>query len=144
MSGDPLRDAFRTKLAAIKTSASIAWDIIDTVNTSEDPDVSAPYIDLEFPGSTPEQQASWGNPGNNWQNEEGQVTVKVHTPLGRNQDIAETYAKAIRDGFGMARLTMAGGQQIRITATSSMGGGQDDGGMWVEAVALSYQTYNRR
>lgn len=143
MAGDTLRDAFRAELATIKTAASITWDIRDTLNTEDNPDASEGYIELEFPGGS-EVQFTFGAPGDNLHREQGQVTVRVVTPLGAGttmRDLAETYAAAIRSAFRMRRFA-AGSRSIRITDTAPMGGGHDEAGLWAESVALGYEIYN--
>jgi len=151
MAGDTLRDAFRAELATIRTGASIAWPIKDTLNTSEQPNppaaavasTSAGYLELEFPGGS-EAQYTFGAPSANLHREQGQVTVNVVTRLRTgttNRDLAETYAAAIRSAFRMRRFA-AGSRSIRIVAVAPMGGGHDEAGMWVESVALGYEIYN--
>ena len=143
MAGDPLRDAFRAELATIRTSAAIPWPIKDTLNTSENPDVSTGYLELEFPGGS-ERQVTFGAPAANLHREEGQVTVNICTRLGAGttkRDQAETYAAVIRTAFRMRRFA-AGSRSVRITATAPMGGGHDEAGLWVESVALAYEIYN--
>jgi len=151
MAGDPLRDAFRAELATIRTAASIAWPIKDTLNTSEQPNppaagvasTAAGHLELEFPGGS-EAQYTFGAPAANFHREQGQVTVNVVTRLRTgttNRDLAETYAAAIRSAFRMRRFA-AGSRSIRITAVAPMGGGHDEGGNWVESVALGYEVFN--
>lgn len=145
MAGDPLRDAFRTELDAIRLAAAITWPVIDTLNTDENPDASIGFLELEFPGGR-EFQLTFGAPGANLHQEEGQVTVRVVTPLGAGKDmrdIAETYAAAIRSAFRMRRFPVTGSvHEIRITDTAPMGGGHDEAGLWAEAVALGYRVFN--
>lgn len=151
MAGDTLRDAFRAELATIRTAASIAWPIKDTLNTSTQPNPpvagaassAAGHLELEFPGGS-EAQYTFGAPSANLHREEGQVTVNVATRLrtgSTNRDLAETYAASIRSAFRMRRFA-AGSRSIRITAVAPMGGGHDEGGLWVESVALAYEIYN--
>jgi hypothetical protein len=140
MAGDTLRDAFRTRLAAHVATASITLPIKDLVNTGEDPDASAGFIALEFLGGG-EDQYTFGAPGNNLWRERGQVTVRVYAPLGRTRDTAEAAAEALRNLFRADRFA-AGSRTVRILDTAPMGGGQDEGGLWAESVALGYQTYN--
>lgn len=142
MAGDPFRDAFRAELATIRTELSIAWPIVDTLNTGENPDASAGYLELEFPGGS-ESQYTFSAPGSNDYQEEGQVTVRVVTPLGGDRDTAEGYAAAIRSAFRTAhRLIPFSPRNIRITATGAMGGGHTEGGMWAESIALAYECFN--
>ena len=140
MAGDALRDAFRIELQSIITSAGLSWPFVDTQNTTALPDASTGFISLEFPGGA-ERQFTFGSPGSNLHREEGQVTVRVSAPLGRSRDLAETAAAAIRTAFRMRRFA-AGNGTVRITSTAPMGGGHDEAGLWVEAVALGYETYN--
>lgn len=149
MAGDPLRDAFRTQLAAIRTALAATYPAIfaikDLINTVENP-APTEFIDLEFLGGS-EAQYTFGAPGSNLFREEGQVTVRVCTKLGAGttkRDLAETYATAIRAAFRSQtyRLFSAGSLTVRITSTAPMGGGFDDGGLWMETVALGYETYN--
>lgn len=144
MTGEPLRDAFADALDSVLGQApAIPWARKDTVNTAEDPDVATPYIDLEF-FSAAERQYTFGAPGNNLHHEPGQVTIKLHVPLGQADQQALTggYADTIRRRIRMKRFAMAGGQEIRITATQRMGDGYDEAGMWVESIGLHYETYN--
>jgi hypothetical protein len=147
MAGDPLRDAFRAELDSIISTAAppIPWVRKDTLNTSTEPDASTGYIDLEFPGGG-EAQYTFGAPAANLYHEQGQVTVRVVTPLSAGQterDKAETYAAQIRSAFRTAHRTFAAGSRtVRIKSTAPMGGGHDEGGMWAESVALEYEIYN--
>lgn len=139
-SGDPLRDAFRSALAAICTTAGVSWPIKDTLNTTENPDASTIYLELEFPGGV-ERQFTFGAPGANLHREEGQVTVRVCSPLGGGHDESEFAAAQIRAAFRMRRFP-AGDRSVRITSTGAMGSGMNDAGLWVESVALGYEIYN--
>lgn len=142
MAGDTLRDAFRAELASVCAAASpvVALTIRDTLNTTSNPDASAGYLEIEFPGGF-ESQLTFGDPGANFWREGGQVTIRVIAPLGRYRNTAETNAESIRSGFRGRRFA-AGSRTIRIDATGSMGGGHDEGGMWAEAIALSYSVLN--
>lgn len=152
MTGDPLRDAFRTALAAVCTEKSIAWPVKDTVNTSTQPEPpaagasssAAGYLELEFPGGS-EDQYTFGAGSSDLHREQGQVTVRIATRLRTgttNRDLAETYGNAIREGFRKRRFTTAASREVRITAVAPMGGGFNEGGLWVESVALAYEIYN--
>lgn len=142
MAGDPLRDAFRSELETVRVAASIPWLIKDTLNTNVNPDASAGYLELQFPGGA-EAQYTFGAPSNNLHREVGQVTIRVVSPRGNaaNRDLAETYAAAIRSAFRMRRFAV-GSRSVRITATAPMGDGEDEGGMWSESIALGYELYN--
>lgn len=139
--GDPLRDAFRNEVETIIAAAGIAWAYIDTWNTDQNPDASAPgWIALEFPGGG-EEQFTTGAPGNNLFQENGQVTVRVFCRLAANRNTAETYAAAIRNAF-RARRFPCGSASIRITDVAPMGGGVIEGSSWAESVALGYEIFN--
>lgn len=142
MAGDPLRDAFRAELEAVCTAASIPWAIKDTLNTNVNPDASVGFLVLEFPGGA-EAQYTFGAPGYNLHQEQGQVTVRVVAPRGNatDRDLAETYGAAIRSAFRLRRFAV-GSRTVRITATAPMGEGEDEGGMWSESIALGYEIYN--
>lgn len=143
MTGDPLRDAFRTELATIVATATpaITRPIKDTLNTIDNGGVASPgYIELEFPGGA-EEQFTFGAPAANLHRERGQVTVRVCTPLGDGHDSAETEAGQIRAAFRMRRFA-AGSRSVRITSTAPMGGGVNEAGLWVESVAFGYELYN--
>lgn len=140
MAGDTLRDAFRTRLQTHVTAASIALPIKDVVNTGVNPDASTAFLALEFPGGS-EAQYTFGVPGSNLWREEGQVTLRVYARLGRDRDTCEAAAEALRNRFRGDRFA-AGSRTVRILEVMPMGGGQDEGGLWVESVALGYQTYS--
>lgn len=140
MAGDTLRDAFRARLATHRTTAGVSLAIKDTVNTTENPDASAGYLELEFPGGS-EGQYTFGAPGSNLHMEDCQVTLRVCMPLGSSRDTGEAAAEALRNLFRMDRFA-AGSRTVRITATAPMGGGQDEAGMWAESVALGYRVFN--
>lgn len=140
MAGDTLRDAFRTRLATHRATAGVTLVIKDTVNTTENPDASAGYLELEFPGGS-EGQYTFGAPGSNLHMEDGQVTLRVCMPLGLSRDTGEAAAEALRNLFRMDRFA-AGSRTVRVVATAPMGGGQDEAGMWAESVALGYRVFN--
>ena len=151
MAGDPLRDAFRSRLSTHATAASIPWPIKDTLNTATQPSPpiaggassAAGYLELEFPGGS-EAQYTFGAPASNFHREQGQVTIRVVTRLRAGtttRDLAETYAAALRALFRMDRFSV-GSRSCRITDTAPMGGGEDDAGMWAESIALGYEIYN--
>ena len=139
--GDPLRDAFRNEIETIITAAGITWSHVDTWNTDQNPDASAPgWITLEFPGGG-EQQFTTGAPGFNLFQENGQVTVRVFCRIARNRNTAESYAATIRNAF-RARKFACGSATIRITDTAPMGGGEIEGSSWAESVAIGYEVFN--
>jgi len=57
------------------------------------------------------------------------------------RNLAESYAGALRARFRNDRFA-AGNGTVRIVSTATMGGGHDEAGLWVEAVALGYETFN--
>lgn len=152
MAGDPLRDAFRAELATVlATATAIPWPIKDVINTAEQPappaagvaGSAAGWFEIEFPGGS-EAQYTFGAPGNNLHREQGQVTIRAVTRLRAGKtvrDLAESYLATVRTRFRMRRFSV-GSRQVRITATAPMGGGFDEGGQWVESIALSYELYN--
>lgn len=152
MAGDPFRDAFRAELVAVLAVATaIPWSVKDVLNTAEQPrppaaDAAANsqgHFEIEFPGAS-EAQYTFGAPGANLHREQGQVTIRAVTRLRSgttNRDLAESYLATVRDRFRMRRFA-AGSRSIRITAVAPMGGGFDEGGMWVESIALGYEIYN--
>lgn len=140
MAGDPLRDAFRALLETVKGEQSITWSTKDTLNTSENPDVSAPYLELTFDGGS-EAQGTFGSPGSNLHDEVGQVSLNVYTALGSDRDLAEVYTRRLRNGFRGRLFTTADSRQVFIDAVSPPSG-TPDGGLWVETILISYSTTN--
>ena len=152
MAGDPLRDAFRTELAAVLAeSPAIAWPVTDVQNTTEQPappaaDAAASaqgHFEIEFPGAS-EAQYTFGAPGANFHRETGQVTIRAVTRLRAGttvRDLAEGYLATVRTRFRMRRFSV-GSLTCRITDTAPMGAGQDEAGMWVESLALGYEIFN--
>lgn len=141
MAGDPLRDAFRTKLAAVLTAASIPWPLQDTLNTGNQPDVQGSFIDLDFAGGQ-ETQFTYGAPGSNFWKETGQVMIRLLPARNIGHDLAEAYGLAIRNAFRHARFTMTTGQRVRVDSVAPMGGGFVDAGWWCETVAVAYTVFN--
>lgn len=136
-----VRDAFRAELDSIITAAGIDWLRRDTLNTGENPDAGAGYLDLEF-GEGDEEPDTFGSPGANVHIERAVVFVHAYAPAAwgsTTRDLAETHLEEIRQQF-RARRFNAAGQQIRITGTAAMGGGEIEGGLWAETIALSYET----
>ena len=144
MAGDPVRAAFRDRLLAWKVDLGIPWPAIDLTNTGENPEASQGFLALEFPGGPVESQFTFGAPGQNLWIEEGQATLYIKTRLGAGtavRDQAELYGAQLRSRFRGDRFA-AGTVTVQITGTAAMGGGQDDGGLWVEAVGLAYRVFN--
>jgi hypothetical protein len=144
MTGDPLRDAFRTELQAVLAGLSITspvWPLVDTINTKDAPDGNASFLTLRF-GAGAEQPYTFGAPGANLWRETGDVFVDILPKLGIGHDVAEQYGRAIRDAFRNRRFDMTTGPQIRILAVGPSVGGPVDGAWWVETVGLSYRVLN--
>jgi hypothetical protein len=142
--GDPFRNAMRDRLGVILTELAIPWPLVDMDNAGNNPDVSASFVCLDFPGGSPEEQYTFGAPGANYWKETGQVSVYLKTRMGAGtttQRVAEGYAAAIRRKFRANRIGMDGGYSIVITATAAMGGGHDEGGLWVESIGLEYRLF---
>ena len=145
MAGDTLRDAFRSELDAVIAAASpaITWVRKETLNTEENPDASTGFFEIEF-GDGFEEQYTFGAPGSNLHRELAPVFIHAITPLGRSEttrDLAETYLGQIRTAF-RARRFASGSRTIAIKGTGPMGGGEIEGGMWAETIALQYEIYN--
>lgn len=149
MAGDAFKDAVRARLATHRTTAgySSTFPIKDTDNTSTQPGVPSPtelgFLELEFPGGAPERQYTFGAPGYDFHDEVGQITLRVVTALRANRDAAETAAAALRALFRKDRITVGDGRTIRITGTSPISDGHDEGGNYVLSVLLAYQIFNR-
>ncbi len=145
MAGDTLRDAFRAELDYVISHASpaIAWVRRDTLNTGDNPDASGGYIDLEFTGGD-ESQFTFGAPGADLHREQAPVFIHVVAPLAASstdRDMAERYGTQLRTAFRKRRFA-AGARSVRITRTAPLHGGEIEGGMWAETVALEYEIYN--
>jgi len=137
-----LLDLPNTDLVSL-ADLGIGWPIVDLHNAGENPDVSQGFVALDFPGGS-EDQYTFGAPGLNFWREQGQVTLYVKTRLGAGmtvRNLAESYAGALRSRFRNDRF-VAGNGTVRIVSTAPMGGGHDEAGLWVEAVALGYETFN--
>lgn len=84
----------------IKTRLSAQWALVNpTVPVYDWEDTNAligatldPYMVLEFPGGTG-QQASIGDPGNNWWKEIGTFQLHCYYPVGNSADTARQYLK---------------------------------------------------
>lgn len=78
MSSKAVRDAFRTKLAAVMPAG---FAFADSVNTAQQKDAATVYMTAEFmpPMAT---RMSLGDPGNDWWKEIGSVHVICRVPRG--------------------------------------------------------------
>jgi len=139
-SGDPLEDAFRAKLQAVITAASIPWPLKDTENTGTTAKPSESWIDIAF-GTPQEGRMSWGAPGSDFWKETGEVEVGVFTKRNTGHEDLGTYALALRNAFRGAQFGMTTGQTIRITEVTPMQGGKLDG-WWMRSVVLKYKVVN--
>lgn len=140
--GDEFRDACRTRLLEHILTAGIAWSFLDLLNTGDDPEVTTPFIDIEFPGGD-EAQYTFGAPGSNFYLESGRLTVRVCTGLNAGlsrRNTAEAYAGRLRTLFRNDRFP-AGSTTVRIKAAAPLGGGQNEAGLWCEFIDLRYERY---
>ena len=139
MAGDPVREAIKAKLIAIKTAASIPWDVKETDNAFASASGDTSFIAIEFDGSPPMTQRTWGQPGNNRYREDGTVWVRVVAPLDAGIDVAG-WARAIAAGFLEQRFDTSDGKTVRTL--SGAPSPTRAGGRWIESVALSYRVHH--
>lgn len=139
MATDPLRAAFKTELATIAAAAAIPWAIKDVENVFAAADGATSFLALEFDGSPPFEQRSWGAPGNNLYREEGNVWVRVVAPIGSGSDAAG-HARAIAAAFTERRFTRADGRSVRTRAGAPSASRL--GGRWIESVPVFYRVDN--
>lgn len=133
------RQAFRAKIDAVLVAAGVPWLRKETLNARDVPDASQPYVDVEFPGG------SEGPVERHVYQEDGTVTVNFVTPLGQSRDLAEQYATAFRIAATSTthrRFDVGARGSVVVTNASPISGGHNEGGLWVEAVNLTYQTFN--
>lgn len=147
MSGDPLHVAFAAHLASELTNEcgfASPWTVKDTRNTALVPDASAPYVDFEITAQ-PTDQYTTGAPGSNLHQEQGQIIIAWKVPFGdaANQLLAGTYAAALFNRFLYlgTRFTV-GSMTCRLFSPVRLGYGEDDGGMWIETMAVSYELFH--
>lgn len=156
MAGDPLRDAFRARVATIvgggatwdgaaaASGTYAGWNLVDTLNTTSKIGVKDKAITLRFNPAW-EEQATTGAPGANLWREGGDVMIDFYVGLGTGHDAVELVARAMRDALralAMGGFAMTTGQIVRPTGVTPMGGDGADGGYWVETVAVSYKVFN--
>lgn len=146
---DPLHAAFLAHLKSELDECGLAlpWTVKDTRNTGGDPDTSAPYVDFEII-PTPVDQYTTGAPGSNYHQEQGQITIRWKIPFGGivngvdHQALAGTYANALLVRFLYAGTKFpVGSRTCRLFSPLRMGLGEDDGGMWIETMAVSYEQF---
>lgn len=145
MAGDPLHDAFLAHLGTELDECGLAlpWSVIDTRNTTARPDASRPYVDFEIlPASA--DQFTTGSPGDNLHRETGQITISFKIPVGdtTNQNAAGSYANLLLRRFLYPGTRFdCDDRTVRLFSPLRMGFGEDDGGMWIETMAVSYEQY---
>jgi hypothetical protein len=139
MAGDRVREAFKTKLAAVVLAAGCPWTVKETENVFASADGQTSFVALEFDGSPPQQQRTWGQPGNNRYREEGNVWVRVVAPINSGNDVAG-WARAIADRFLDQRFDTADGRTIRTL--SGAPSPTRVGGRWIESVPVAYRVHN--
>lgn len=146
MAGDPLHAAFSTHLASELDECGLAlpWTVKDTRNTGTNPDASAPYVDFEITPQAVEQMTA-SAPGANDHREQGQIIIAFLVPVGdaANQLLAGQYAAALLQRFLYlgTRFTV-GSRTARLFSPLRLGYGEDDGGMWTETMAVSYELFH--
>lgn len=141
MTGDPVRDAFRTEIAAIIAGAGLdaSFPFEELTNTTTRPDAGGGFVTMDFFGGN-EAQMTFGAPGANLWDERGQVFIRVVAPHGAGHDACEAAALAIRAAFRNRRFTTSESRQVRTN--SGPADGAHDGARWVETVAVAYRVYN--
>lgn len=151
MAGSPFKDAWRTRLATHRTTAgyTTTFPIKDVDNTTTQPGVPAStdlgHLELEFPGGPPDRQFTFGAPGNNFHDEQGQVALRVVTKLRAGatiRDAAEAIAEEMRTSFRNDRFDTSAGRTIRVTGISPISDGFDEGGTYIVTVLFAYQIFN--
>lgn len=136
---DPLREAFRSALAAVLAETGIAWAVDEVENVYAAEDGKTNFIALEFGGGS-EDQYTWGSPGSNFYTERGQVMVRLVAPLNAGREPIEGYARAIASAFRNRRFATAGGIGIRSNSGPPSGGAS--GVRWILTVAIAYRIDN--
>lgn len=150
--GDPLYDAFHLYLKAELEECGfvLPWTVKDTQNTAARPDASVPYVDFEIT-SAGSPQFTTGAPGYNLHQETGQIIIAWKVPLGgyvgdvNHQQLAGLYSSRLHNRClstlpDRNRFTCED-RQVRIHTPVRMGTGEDEGGMWVETMAVSYERF---
>lgn len=145
MSGDPLHVAFLAHLTSELDECGLAlpWKVKDTRNTGLDPDASAPYVDFEITPQ-PTEQYTTGAPGSNLHQEQGQIILAFKVPFGdsANQVLAGTYADLLlKRFFYLGTRFTCDAREVRLFSPVRLGYGEDDGGMWIETMAVSYERF---
>lgn len=149
MPGDPFRGAWRARLEHHRQARGIAWPIKDLDSTTERPDASRGFLDIEFSGGEPERLGAWGAPGDNYWDENGQVSIDTFCPLGdvALRDQADACAATLRTAFRADRFAFDRGDgvllKVRITATAPLTTGLARAGLRVTSVLLGYHLLNR-
>lgn len=147
MAGDPLHVAFFAHLTTElvdECSLVTPWTVKDTRNTGLNPDASAPYVDFEITPQSIDQYTT-GAPGSNFHQEQGQIIISFKVPFGdaANQVIAGTYAAALLARFLYSGTRFSvGDRTCRLFSPMRLSYGEDDGGMWIETMAVSYEIFH--
>jgi len=153
LNGDPVCDAFRTKLQDILDNAvpPITWLVEDTDNGTAAPDPGTPYIQIRFEGGGTESRFTWGAPGADFFEEIGDVFIDFLVALGGGREEQERNAHTVRTAFASLAhrffytSVASGSLRIEITNASPLGAAQGvDGAMSSKTIGLSYRIYNVR
>ena len=125
-------------------SFALPWSVIDTRNTTARPDASRPYVDFEIiAGGNP--QFTTGSPGANLHQETGQITIAWKVPIRdeANQALAGQYAYALLKRFlYLGTRFDCDDRQVRLSEPLRMGDGQNEAGLWIETMAVSYKLFH--
>lgn len=151
MAGDPLHAAFLAYLTSELDEVGLAlpWRIIDTRNTGQDPDATTPYVDFEITPQ-PTVQYTTGAPGSNLHQEQGQIIIAFKVPFGDTIDVTNHQDLAGEHAYALFRRWLSSNynrficdsRQVRLFSPLRLGFGEDDGGMWIETMAVSYELFH--
>lgn len=151
MAGDPLHAAFLAYLTSELDEVGLAlpWRIIDTRNTGQDPDATTPYVDFEITPQAADQYTT-GAPGANLHREQGQIIIAFKVPFGDTVDATNHQDLAGEHAYALFRRWLSptynrftcDSRQVRLFAPLRLGFGEDDGGMWIETMAVSYELFH--
>lgn len=141
MADDPVRAAFRSELATIKTAGSIAWETKDVENVYAAADGLTSFLALEFVPAGPARRMSVGNPGNDYFDERGTVYVRLVAPLNAGRATIEDYAAKVYAAFRGRIFQTQSGQKIYCDAMPAAA--VEQGARWVSTVSVAYRTQTR-
>ena len=99
MSHSTVRDAFRSRLAAVLPGV---WDFVETVNSTNRNDAADKWVTLEVIGGA-EQVVGIGGAGNNRHLETGVVLIQLYAVAGAGHADVEGACDTIRAGFRQYR-----------------------------------------